>query len=138
MKRLTIDYGGVWTPEATCNSDRHSGTVVCVGCSTMCENRGCDCDGCPIQKCFDKLAAYEDTGLEPEEVERLKAEREWVPVKERLPEPGIYLISCDDIDYPVKRMRLKNGCFYDRYGIYDGEVFAWMPLPGIIKGGGIR
>ncbi len=27
-----------------------------------------DCIDCPVQKCMSKLAAYEDTGLEPEEV----------------------------------------------------------------------
>ena len=53
----------------------------------------------------------------------------WIPVEERLPEPGIYLVSCDDKDYPVKRMRMKGICFYDHEGIYDGKVYAWQPLP---------
>ena len=34
----------------------------------------------------ERLAAYEDTGLTPEEIERLKEQHRWIPVKERLPE----------------------------------------------------
>ena len=32
--------------------------------------------GCRIAKAFDRLAAYEDTGLEPEEIIELKARME--------------------------------------------------------------
>lgn len=57
----------------------------------------------------------------------------WIPVSERLPKDGIYLVTCDDEDYPVKRMRLKRSVgipiWYISRGIYDGRVFAWMPLP---------
>ncbi len=34
----------------------------------------------------ERLAAYEDTGLTPEEIERLKKQHRWIPVEERLPE----------------------------------------------------
>ena len=34
----------------------------------------------------ERLAAYEDIGLTPEEIERLKEQHRWIPVKERLPE----------------------------------------------------
>lgn len=53
----------------------------------------------------------------------------WIPIEEHLPGPGLYLVSCDDKAYPVKRMRMKGVCFYDHEGIYDGKVYAWMPLP---------
>lgn len=59
----------------------------------------------------------------------------WIPVEEWMPkENGIYLVTCDDTKFPVKRMRYKkdvepNGLFYDVYGIYDGKVYAWQPLP---------
>ena len=36
---------------------------------------------------IERLAAYEDTGLTPEEIERLKEQHRWIPVEERLPEP---------------------------------------------------
>ena len=46
---------------------------------------------------------------------------------------GIYLVTCDDEEYPVKRMRFKKedeyGLWYDDYGIYDGVILAWQPLP---------
>lgn len=46
---------------------------------------------------------------------------------------GIYLVTCDDEEYPVKRMRFKKedeyDLWYDDYGIYDGVIFAWQPLP---------
>lgn len=89
------------------------------------------------------LAAYEDTGITPDqfqvieeeyskmakELAELRQQNQWIPVSERLPEPGIYLVTCDDKDYPVKRMRMKGICFYDHNGIYDGKVLAWMLLP---------
>ncbi|MDO4314095.1 MAG: DUF551 domain-containing protein [Eubacteriales bacterium] len=58
-----------------------------------------------------------------------KLDNGWIPVEERLPEPGVYLVSCDDKEYPVKRMRMKGICFCDHNGIYDGKVYAWQPLP---------
>ena len=63
------------------------------------------------------------------ELAELRQQNQWIPVSERLPEPGIYLVTCDDKDYPVKRMRMKGICFYDHNGIYDGKVLAWMLLP---------
>ena len=60
---------------------------------------------------------------------------DWIPVEEWMPkENGIYLVTCDDTKFPVKRMRYKkdvepNGLLYDVYGIYDGKVYAWQPLP---------
>ncbi len=90
-----------------------------------------------------RLKKYEDTGITPDqfqvieeeyskmakELAELRQQNQWIPVSERLPEPGIYLVTCDDKDYPVKRMRMKGICFYDHNGIYDGKVLAWMLLP---------
>lgn len=59
----------------------------------------------------------------------------WIPYTEQnIPKKeGIYLVTCDDKEYPVKRMRFKKedeyGLWYDDYGIYDGVIFAWQPLP---------
>lgn len=89
------------------------------------------------------LEDYENTGITPEQLQvineeyskmakelaELRQQNQWIPVSERLPEPGIYLVTCDDKDYPVKRMRMKGICFYDHNGIYDGKVLAWMLLP---------
>ncbi len=63
----------------------------------------------------------------------------WIPVEERMPEEsGIYLATCDDAEVPVKQMRYEkdvkpNGLFYDVYGIYDGKVYAWRPLPDLYR-----
>ena len=59
--------------------------------------------------------------------------KRWIPVTERLPEVGIYLVTCDDEKYPVKVMRFKESedtlLWYTSRGIYDGRIYAWMPLP---------
>ena len=67
MERLTYDFciGGnhCWQVKGADNLE----------CREVCqrqEDKGCK--DCPIAKAFDRLAAYEDTGLEPEAVEHLK------------------------------------------------------------------
>ena len=67
MERLTYDFciGGnhCWQVKGADNLE----------CREVCERQGDDgCKACPIAKAFDCLAAYEDTGLEPEEIEQLK------------------------------------------------------------------
>jgi hypothetical protein len=54
------------------------------GNHAICENEECSSGDCPVadpiceqvQNIIDRLAAYEDTGLEPEEIQKLKAEAE--------------------------------------------------------------
>ncbi len=71
---------------------------------------------------------------------------DWIPVTERLPKDGWYLVSLGDawsgkgdstgrvVDpnhiYPssVRISQMKNGYFY------HGMVAAWMPLPEAYKG----
>ncbi|WP_018306317.1 hypothetical protein [Desulfitobacterium hafniense] len=46
-----------------------------MGCGEYCEiMQGSDCSTCPIQKAFNRLAQYEDTGLSPESVSELAKE----------------------------------------------------------------
>lgn len=64
MERLTYDVclGGnhCWMVHGADN----------LTCDEVCEQQGdSGCENCPIKKAFDKLAAYEDTGLEPGEIE---------------------------------------------------------------------
>ena len=56
---------------------------------------------------------------------------DWIPYTEQnIPKKeGIYLVTCDDKEYPVKRMRFKENLWYWYYGIYDGRILAWKPLP---------
>lgn len=68
-------------------------------------------------------------------IEDGKKDNDWIPyTRQNTPKKkGIYLVTCDDEEYPVKRMRFKKedeyGLWYDNYGIYDGVILAWQPLP---------
>ena len=66
MERLTYDF---------CVGDKHCWQVKGADnleCREVCRNQGENgCTDCHIAKAFDRLAAYEDTGLEPEEIERI-------------------------------------------------------------------
>ena len=69
MERLTYDFaiGGnhCWQVKGADNLE----------CREVCEEQGENgCKGCPIALAFDRLAAYEDTGLTPEEIKSLRAE----------------------------------------------------------------
>ncbi len=80
-----------------------------------------------------------DAGHRAVDIIRKHTNDGWIPVEERLPdENGIYLATCDDAEVPVKQMRYEkdvkpNGLFYDVYGIYDGKVYAWRPLPDLYR-----
>ena len=86
MERLTYDFeiGGnhCWQVKGADNLE----------CREVCERQGDDgCRTCPIAKAFDRLAAYEDTGLEPEEIELLAKQRD------------LYVDACGEL--PLKRIR---------------------------------
>ena len=92
---------------------------------------------------IERLAAYEDTGLTPQEIYSLKAGTilkmigtKWIPVKERLPEEDERVILC------TRYGTVKEGTYTERYGyaMRKGfftencfeelcDVAAWMPLP---------
>lgn len=65
MERLTYDF---------CVGDKHCWQVkgaYNLECREVCRNQGENgCTDCPIAKAFDRLAAYEETGLEPEDMKR--------------------------------------------------------------------
>ena len=92
----------------------------------------------------DRLAAYEDTGFTPEEVQQMR----WIPVEERLPEEeGVYIVCVDG------EVKWDAYCMFEgveRWLCYDGRLNAlyidpyssklkreppyprvthWMPLP---------
>lgn len=76
----------------------------------------------------ERLAAYEDTGLTPEEIERLKKQHRWILVEERLPEESLNSV----IGWDKYRERC---CFVQYYagswhlGDESVRIIAWMPLP---------
>ena len=77
-----------------------------------------------------RLAEYEDTGLNPEEVLRLKKNAvQWIPVIERLPEDGYYLATLDG-ELVGQEEPFTGMCGIEN-GKWDDEdcVIAWMPLP---------
>lgn len=77
-----------------------------------------------------RLAEYEDTGLNPEEVLRLKKNAvQWIPVTERLPEDGYYLATLDG-ELVGQEEPFTGMCGIEN-GKWDDEdcVMAWMPLP---------
>lgn len=87
--------------------------------------KSCDCDDCAeysphdisdsadTRKALERLAAYEDTGLEPEEITRLKSERDAAVEDMRMPvclACGKYRVTCRP-----KRDKLADGC----------QTFTW-------------
>ncbi len=69
-----------------------------------------------------------------DEIERLQAERRWIPVSERLPEAHVYvLVTSTGVDRGVYRMSLNGG--RDGWQNFMGWQYAfdsvthWMPLP---------
>lgn len=87
----------------------YDGKGYFMKCSGACANDDEMCGGCPqLDKIIDRLAAYEDTGLTPGEVNKLDSQRKamaaladsykaeipcWIPVSERLPEAGIEVLA---------------------------------------------
>ena len=87
-----------------------------------------------------QLKKYEDTGLTPDhiseldrlylekcrEVTELKKQKEWIPVKERLPEKGERVLACTEDGYTV--------CYHTgKEWVNAIYPMAWMPLPAPYK-----
>lgn len=104
MKRLTKKVHGVWT--ALCEYGRSPCPVV-------------------TQEIIDRLAAYEDTGLIPEEFQQMR----WIPVEERLPKPQENpVIACDYTGVCLAWYSPTMGWQY-RTGLSGVDITHWMPLP---------
>ena len=85
---------------------------------------------CPAEyEIVQRLAAYEDTGMEPEQIHG------WIPVWERLPDKnGCYLISYTDYDNKTDEIAKVEICEFAKDNDIDVEFWksgfdAWMPLP---------
>lgn len=73
----------------------------------------------------DRLAAYEDTGLIPEEFQQMR----WIPVEERLPKPQENpVIACDYTGVCLAWYSPTMGWQY-RTGLSGVDITHWMPLP---------
>ena len=63
MERLTIKNWRNLDPWETCGQDNY--------CKRGCHEQGGCTKGCIVPRIYARLAAYEETGLEPEEIERI-------------------------------------------------------------------
>ena len=98
------------------------------------ENRG--------DSCMMRLAAYEDTGLTPEEVAALKEQTRWIPVSERLPNMcGFKCLVCAKNKFEQTHVFTAFTGYMEHWKLefhscepqYDDlsawEITHWMPLP---------
>ena len=111
MERLTKKVDGVWT--ALCKYGSSPYPVV-------------------TQEIIDRLAAYEDTGLTPEEIQQMR----WISVEERLPEQENTQVLMTDGECHYISSRNNMVRFLDCEGIFipgkagaGVKVTHWMPLP---------
>lgn len=141
MKRLTErDAQGNWTLKGVNWQQLYVGQVITKEVQEKLYGALC------------KLLDYEKTGLEPYEVESLKEENEWIPIKyreitdkeraeEHIPDNCKYRHICD-MPEDEERILVTNGntvwsdmCCIDPDGYYlDSDydwldVTAWKPLP---------
>lgn len=75
MKRLTINYNRQSVLKDLCSFDSETNEVEsCKTCEEVCKQIPLygTCARCPIQISFERLAAYEKTGLSPKQVKKLK------------------------------------------------------------------
>ena len=77
----------------------------------------------------DRLAAYENTGLTPQEIIDGKMLTGWIPVTERLPESEVdVLVTYENGKVSYDFIGTDGDWFWeDREE--DSVVLAWMPLP---------
>ncbi len=69
-----------------------------------------------------------------EKLPSVKPEQKWIPVSERLPKCGVFvLVTCmtpyDNLYFDILK-RTNNGSYKDHNNFYNSDsVIAWMPLP---------
>ena len=123
MSRLTCRFDGT-----ACFKERDEGDFVpCGECYTTCKK-------CAFAMCLNKLAAYEDIELDPEELQEMVDRQKWHVVAEGdLPEEVNKTYQCTVLDKFEKEIVLAEilygtfvGFFCDTY-LY--EVLAWRELP---------
>jgi hypothetical protein len=101
-----------------------------------------------MRDAFEKLAHYEETGLEPEQIYemdlmyRKKCEElagKWIPTSERLPNEqdidaheGVFVAMIEGA-VSSTHLYFRGGIWFDEDGNYY-KVLAWMPLPEPYRG----
>lgn len=84
-----------------------------------------------ISAVFEKLAAYEDTGLEPADIEELLAAvPKWISVEERLPKKDemviVYYSWTGQSGTEYKEVSLAT---LEEMRYCGNKLLGWMPLP---------
>lgn len=74
-----------------------------MSCSELCElQEDNNCMGCPLQEAFSRLAAYEDSGLSPEEVQALQRENEALKQEKQDMFREVLRLSREEQDYVIQ------------------------------------
>ncbi len=79
MDRLTVNsvsHDERYTLKCMCKLSNFGLPEWEYNCRDYCDLNADDCEYCGIREAFDRLAAYEDTGLTPEEITTLIADNE--------------------------------------------------------------
>ncbi|MDO5559407.1 MAG: hypothetical protein Q4F95_07380 [Oscillospiraceae bacterium] len=110
------------------------------GCAEQCGECGENCDVCPIQKAFNKLAAYEDTGFEPSELHGAILQKDITPnnplIKDMMSDQGYCLVSNSYIQHCIDESKELSDLKVAKYKadkakrdsfrmIYQNALFAW-------------
>ena len=123
MERLTYDFVG----RNNCWEVKGADNYLC---KDVCKNQGDNgCEGCPIREAIDRLAAYENTGLMPEEVMVLCS------MSERAKMADLLRLEEDQIIGPIDNLRKLAQAEKDRRLVVlpckvGGTVYATFSLCG--------
>lgn len=94
--------------------------------------------GNPYRELIERLKAYEDTGLTPEEILSRKMLAGWIPVEERLPKRKEWIVT-DGEEHYLRRLEVAVASdtleyffvsydgykWFDKFGRTYGNVVAW-------------
>lgn len=111
-ERLTMETTALdgYTLKCLCTFGRDGEPTDEWGCNEQCADCSEDCKKCGIQEAFDKLAAYENTGLSPTEVEGLKHSDHRIHANWRICSDGYYPY-CEACAYePPREAKLTPYC----------------------------
>lgn len=119
MERLT--YQG--TVNALLKSDKEpkSYDSVCLGCEKLTECVKAQKE-CNLFDAIERLAAYEDTGITPEEIMDGRMLTGWIPVDERLPE-------CEkEVFIQTARGTITTAIYEDGKMSDDNSIWHWSDV----------
>lgn len=98
------------------------------------------CEDCNIVKMYKKLAAYEDIGLKPEELQEIVDKQKWHVVADGdlppKPEIGMKKYLITKVREQDFRKKMVTELYWDGNGFYHGlfsseirDILAWRELP---------